>query len=41
MNDIISKMKDVEVEDPVVTIKTKMNDESKQMLNELAANILK
>ena len=41
MNDIISKMKDVEIEEPVVTIKTKMNDESKQMLNELATNILK
>ena len=41
MNDIISKMKDVEIEEPVVTIKTKVNDESKQMLNELATNILK
>lgn len=41
MNDIISKMKDVEIEEPVVTIKTKMNNESKQMLNELATNILK
>jgi len=40
MNDIISKMKDVEIEEPVVTIKTKMNDESKQTLNELANNIL-
>lgn len=40
MSEIISKMKEVEVEEPVVTIKTKMNDESKQMLNELANNIL-
>ncbi len=41
MNDIISKMKDVEIEEPVVTIKTKMSNESKKMLNELATNILK
>lgn len=41
MSEIISKMKEVEVVEPVVTIKTKMNDESKQMLNELATNILK
>ena len=40
MNEIISKMKEVEVIEPVVTIKTKMNDESKQTLNELANNIL-
>lgn len=41
MSEIISKMKDIKVIEPVVTIKTKMNDESKQMLNELATNILK
>lgn len=41
MSEIISKMKDIKVIEPVVTIKTKMNNESKQMLNELATNILK
>lgn len=41
MSEIISKMKDIKVIEPIVTIKTKMNNESKQMLNELATNILK
>lgn len=41
MSEIISKMKDIKVIEPVVTIKTKMNNESNQMLNELATNILK
>ena len=41
MSEIISKMKDIKVIEPVVTIKTKMSNESKKMLNELATNILK
>ena len=40
MSEIISKMKEIEIIDPIVTIKTKMNYESKENLNELANNIL-
>ena len=39
IKDILAQMKDIEVIDPVVTIKTKLNDLSKQKLLELEKNL--
>lgn len=41
INDIVSTFKDIKIIDPIVTIKTTLNDESKLKLEELANNICK
>jgi len=41
MKDILSTMKDVEIIDPVVTIKTKLTDENRSQLENLADELLK
>ena len=41
INDIVSTFKDIKIIDPMVTIKTTLNDESKLKLEELANNICK
>lgn len=41
INDIISTFKDIKIIEPMVTIKTTLNDESKLKLEELANNICK
>lgn len=41
MKEILSQMKDIEIVEPMVTIKSTLNDESKKQLIELANNILK
>lgn len=41
MKEIISNMKDIEIIEPMVTIKSRLNEESRQKLLELAENILK
>ena len=40
MKDIISDMKDIKVCDTVVTIKTRLNDETKQKMEDLVKEIL-
>lgn len=40
MQGIVGKMKEVEICEPVVTIKSRMNEETRQKLEELAGNIL-
>ena len=40
MKEIVSQMKNLEVIEPMVTIKSTLNDESKKQLIELANNIL-
>ena len=39
INNILSQMKDIEIIEPVVTIKTKLNEESNKKLEELEKNI--
>ena len=41
MKEIISEMKDIQIIEPLVTIKSRLNDDSKLKLIELADNILK
>ena len=41
MKQIISEMKNVEIVEPMVTIKSRLNEESRNQLNTLADNILK
>ncbi len=41
MNDIISQMKDIELIEPMVTIRSRLNEESRKGLEDLAINILK
>ena len=41
INDIVSTFKDIKIIDPIVTIKTTLNNESKLKLEELANNICK
>ena len=41
MRDILSTMKDIEIIDPVVTIKTKLTDENRKQLEVLADELLK
>lgn len=41
MKEILSQMKDIEIVEPMVTIKSTLNDESKKQLIEFANNILK
>lgn len=41
MKEIISKMKDIEVVEPMVTIRSTLNEETKEKIKELAKEILK
>ena len=41
MKDILDTMKDITICEPIVTIRSKLNDNSKEKLEELADNILK
>ena len=41
IKEIISEMKDVTLVEPMVTIRSRLNDESKKGLEDLAINILK
>ena len=40
MKEILEQMKDIEIIEPIVTIRSTLNDESREKLNELADNIL-
>lgn len=40
IKELLEKMKDIEICDPMVTIKTKLNNESREKMQELAENIL-
>lgn len=41
MQEMVGKMKEMEICEPVVTIKSRMNEESRQKMEELAENILR
>lgn len=41
MKEIVSQMKNIEIIEPMVTIKSKLNDDSREQLIELAENILR
>ena len=41
MKEIISTMKNIEIVEPVVTIKSTLKEENIEKLNELAKNLLK
>jgi len=41
MKEIVSGMKDINLIEPMVTIRSRLNEESKKMLEDLAINILK
>ena len=41
MKEYIEKMKDITIYEPIVTIRTTLNDESRNKLNELIENIVK
>lgn len=41
MKEIISKMKDIEIIEPMVTVRSTLNEDTKEKLKELAKEILK
>ena len=40
MKEILEQMKDIEIIEPIVTIRSTLNDESRERLNELAEKML-
>ena len=40
MKEILEQMKDIEIIEPIVTIRSTLNEESREKLKELAENIL-
>lgn len=41
MKELLAKMKDIEICEPVVTIKSRLNDDSRKALEELASTLIK